>query len=525
MDVGFSRFLIWIALIPLLGGVFIGLLCRRKTRLAVFISTGLVFLVLLLVINSGTLVLPWQTQHSFPDITWTRGWISDFNLHVNLVLDGFAGWMIIMTAISAITCLLFASFAEPHPSIRRITTLLVITSGAIGVFIARDILSFIVSWGLWLLIPFCVDSRQPDRQRLSGTLKFFVFHFLSFLFITAGLAIVHFNHFQPAGIASLDVSAISRISIPVDAQKWIMLFLLIGFGIRMPLFPFHSWLSDVLDEMPGSVAALVTSTGLVTSIYAVLRIVIPLCPDACLDYNKYIVLTALLSTVYGALVALMNPHLLQRIGFVCLSYSGLQLLGLITLNGTGLNGVALTAANLAPTIAALILIISWITSRANSVLIQDFGAIWNKYPLLSVIFLLLALAVVGFPGLNLFPGLFLIIGGVIQTQPIWAALALIAFLILATGMLWMFQKIFTGKMSPAVESFRQGEEMLPGRILIPITALIIWFGFFPQYIIRSCTESTDTVNRYVQSKKVFKKTSPGMTPMEHFFRQNTQGKD
>ena len=148
MDLGVSRLLVWFPLAPLAGCVLVGLALRHRPRAAGTVAAAIVMAILTIVLFSGTLVLPWETQPPRPEIIWSDTWISDLSFHVNLTLDGLSGWMILMTCLTAITCLLFAGLVEPHGSVRRIISLLILASGAIGVFLAQDILSFLFSWGI-----------------------------------------------------------------------------------------------------------------------------------------------------------------------------------------------------------------------------------------------------------------------------------------------------------------------------------------------------------------------------------------
>ncbi len=516
-----SAFLFWLPILPFLGGIIMGLFTRKWITLSSWIAITISLAVCIMVIVSGTTVFPWRT-HSINALSTTKSWIPGLELNAHLVLDSFAGWMIMMTVLAMLTCLVYMIFIESHLSWRRLFCILIIFSGAIGVFLARDALSLLFAWGTWLIVPFFVDSRHPNKKQNSGRITFFIFHLLSLLLLASSLGLAHFMVFTKSGLQGFDMTTLSRLPIPESLQLWLFALLFICLAIRMALFPLHAWLLDTISDFPASISAFLIPTGLATSIYIMLRICLPLCPDICLNFNKYVVFAALLSMIYGAMVSLMNPHLLHRLGFITQSYSGLLLLGLFTLNETGFVGTVLTAANFIPTMSILILAINWITSRTETDLMQDITGIRQKFPLLSIITITSIMALSGVPGLSMFSGLFLIIAGIIQIQPVWAFIALGAFLILSTGSLWMFQKIFTGKPSPVVAAFNSADDLKPGRILIPLTALILWFGFFPQYMIHSFTDHSDRVNRHIQSHRILKQTKPGLTPMEHFFQQQKQ---
>lgn len=521
MSLTFPDLIFWLPVIPVICAGVVLLLPKKHLFLSFMLALVTLLFVLFAVILSNTMVLPWKTDMLSP-LSTTASWIPDFHFNIIMILDSYSGWMIIMTLLAAITCLFFSTFVEFNPGWNKIFILLVLTGSTTGVFLARDVLTFLFSWGAWLIVPFFVNPIENNRQRTPGYLKFFVFHLFSLICVATAFSLVHFNYLIRSGVRGLDFSAISRVTIPNSSQQLLFILFIVGFGIRMPLFPFHSWLSDTLSEMPSGISAFITSTGLATGVYSILRFAIPICPDASLDYNKFVIFAALLSMVYSAMVALMNPHVLQRLGFITMNYAGLALLGLFTFNESGTVGAVLTSANFIAPITVIILFSGWLTVKAKTVLMQDFTGLQRKYPLTCVLFLLVSMTLAGIPGLNLFSGLFLTIAGLLLIQPVWAGIAMGAFLILATGMLWMFQKLFTGKMSPVVNTFNQGDDLKTGRLLIPMTVLIIWLGFFPQYMIHSFTDQANTISRYIQSHRVLKQTEPGMTPMELFFQQHRQ---
>ncbi|HPQ40625.1 MAG TPA: proton-conducting transporter membrane subunit, partial [bacterium] len=508
-------------IVPLIGAVVIAMIPAAYRRVAGIAALGILTFLLIAILTFPPLVLPWHLNPSVQSVSVAKLWIPDLNISYRLVLDGYAGWMILLSILSAITCLLTMTFNTRDPYHRGgIFAILVLQSSAIGVFLARDVLTFLFAWGLWLIIPFCAPLHQRTAKKTAGLVKFFIFHLLSLLLVAAALALLTVSVFKNTAVQELDVAGLAKLSIPKHIQMWLLIFLFPGLAIRLPLFPLHGWLSDILDEFPPYLSAFLTATGSAAACYALLRICLPLCPDTILSINRYLIFTANVSMVYGALVALVNPHIFQRIGFAVLSYSGFFILGIFSLNGAGLLGTALTSASFMIITVILFLATGWISRQADSVLLQDFGGIWRKSPLMTGIFLLAALAFVGVPGLCLFPGIFLLIGGTLMSQPAWAAVAIAAFLILAAGMLWMFQQMFTGTISAAVAKFQPYEDIAPGRILIPVTALIIWFGFFPQYMIRSMNHPVDIVNQHIQSHRIFMKTRPGTSPLEHFLKLN-----
>lgn len=513
-----SQILFWLPLIPLIGAFVIGVLPVSKHRLAGIISLTLILAVILLTIHFNSVVMPWHTSVKIETITASQNWIPLYNIHARVTLDGYSGWMILTAAITAFFAILYGIFSDRNRN--RYITILIILASSIGIFIAKDPLTLLFAWGLWLLIPFTMASTHNKQHKDPNAMKFFCFHLLSFLSLMAGLGLVYFAVFNKFSSNNFDITSISQLTIPLDIQLLILVFLTIATAIRMPIFPFHGWLSDYLADISPAVSAVLTANSLATGSYVLIRFVLPLCPDVILSYNRYFIFIAMITMVYGALVALMNPHILQRLGFASLGYSGFLLMGIFALNDISLAGTALMSVNYMITIVVLILATGWISQKADSALLQDLGGIWKKSPLMAGVFLVASLAFVGVPGLCLFPGMFLVVGGTLMSQPAWAAVSIIAFLILAAGILWMFQQIFTGQASSRIEQFEPYSDTAPGRILIPLTAMIIWFGFFPQYMIQSMKNPLDSINQHINSHRIFRNSQSDMSPLELLFRRN-----
>ncbi|MCD4652425.1 hypothetical protein K8T06_00645 [bacterium] len=518
MNQNSQNLLFWLPIMPMIGGILLSIIPAKSHRYSGFIAIAVTILIICITLSFEPITLPWHVNPSVDSISTSKIWIPDYHINFRLSLDGFSGWMIILTSLATLTSLIFSFFTDQGRD--RYFSIMIILASAIGIFLARDMFTLLFAWGIWLVIPFCTSTRQKNQKRPPGYLKFFAFHLFSLLLVTAGMAMVYLSEFKGTGTQNFEISAIAKLSIPLDIQQWLLLFLFTGFAIRMPLFPFHGWLSDSLDELPPCISALLTATGMATGSYALIHFCLPLCPDLIIELNRYFIFAAMVSMVYGAFVALVNPHLLQRLGFACIGYSGFLLMGIFSLNKTGLAGTALVSANFIITSLTLILASGWISLQADSVLLQDMGGIWKKSPLITGIYLIASLAFVGVPGLCLFPGIFLVIGGTLLTQPAWAAIVIAAFLVLATGMLWMFQQIFTGKSTSNIEKFEYSSDITPGRILIPITALMIWFGFFPQYMIRSMKTPIEAISQHIQSHRIFKHTSPEISPLELFFQSD-----
>jgi NADH-quinone oxidoreductase subunit M len=322
---------------------------------------------------------------------------------------------------------------------------------------------------------------------------------------------------QITGILSFDLLQIYNLNLPFEEQIWLFLAFALSFAIKVPLFPFHTWLPDAHVEAPTAGSVVLAGILLKMGTYGFLRFAIPLFPEATIAAAPYIIALAVFGIIYGALVAMMQRDLKKLIAYSSVSHLGLVMLGLFTLNLQGLQGSIYQMLNHGLSTGALFLIVGMIYERRHTRMIADFGGLWRTLPVLSAIFLVVTLSSIGLPGLNGFVGEFLILLGAFKSVPFWAVWATTGIVLGAVYMLWMYRRVFFGLgavymlwmyrrvfFGPLTRPENQNLKDIGTReivILAPILALILFMGVYPQPLLSRMKPSIELVIRRVEDKK------------------------
>jgi NADH-quinone oxidoreductase subunit M len=253
----------------------------------------------------------------------------------------------------------------------------------------------------------------------------------------------------------------------------------LAFAIKVPLFPFHTWLPDAHVEAPTAGSVILAGVLLKMGTYGFLRFCLPLFPDATVTFAPLVFALAVVGIVYGALVSTVQPDLKKLVAYSSVSHLGFVMLGLFTLNQQGLVGGVIQMVNHGLSTGALFLMVGMIYERRHTRLIAEFGGLWKVIPAFSALFLVLVLSSLGLPGLNGFVGEFLVLVGAFQVSPWLAALATTGIVFAAVYLLWMYQRVAFGEITR--EENRRLTDLSPREwaVLVPVLLFIVWIGVYP----------------------------------------------
>jgi len=298
---------------------------------------------------------------------------------------------------------------------------------------------------------------------------------------------------------TFDLLRISEVRLPYETQIWLFLAFGLAFAIKVPLFPFHTWLPDAHVEAPTAGSVILAGVMLKMGTYGFLRFAIPLFPDATMAASPFITALAVIGIIYGALVAMMQTDLKKLVAYSSVSHLGFVMLGLFTLNLQGLQGSIYQMLNHGLSTGALFLTVGMIYERRHSRMIADFGGLWKPLPIFSACFLVITLSSIGLPGLNGFVGEFLILLGAFKSTPFWTAWATTGIVLAATYMLWMYRRVILGPVKPENQNLKDlGSREIA--ILAPILALIVFMGIYPQPFLNRMQPSVERLINAVNSK-------------------------
>jgi NADH-quinone oxidoreductase subunit M len=284
-------------------------------------------------------------------------------------------------------------------------------------------------------------------------------------------------------------------------QVLLALALFIGFAIKVPMFPFHTWLPDAHVEAPTAGSVILAGVLLKMGTYGFLRFALPLFPDATRYFTPLFSWLAIIGILYGALVSMVQPDLKKLVAYSSVSHLGFVMLGIFALTAQGVAGAILQMINHGLSTGALFLLVGMLYERRHTRMIQDFGGLARIVPVFTAAFLIVTLSSIGLPGLNGFVGEFLILVGTFRVNVLYAVLATAGIILAAVYMLWMFQRVMFGPLTH--EANRGLVDLTPREmaVLAPVLALIVWIGIYPQPFLRTTEASVAQLLARVQQTK------------------------
>jgi NADH-quinone oxidoreductase subunit M len=426
-------------------------------------------------------ITAWQ---SVVDIPWIPSWGVRFTIGV----DGIAVMMILLT-----TFIMLLSVGGSWTSIRKRThsyyaLLLVLTTGMLGVFLALDLFLFYVMWEVMLIPMYFIVGIWGGERRLYASIKFFIYTMVGSLLMLVGIIYLGLQTRSPiTGIPNFNYDAvIQNAVITATAAKWLFGAFFLAFAVKVPMFPFHTWLPDAHVEAPTAGSVVLASIMLKLGTFGFIRLAVPLFPSAAMSpaIRGIILILAVIGIVYGALVSLVQPDFKKLVAYSSVSHLGFVMLGIFALTVQSVQGALMVMINHGISTGALFFLIGMIYERRHTRLIEDYGGIARVVPMFAAILTIVTFSSIGVPGTNGFVGEFLVLIGSFRTQPIFSVIATTAVIISAGYLLWAIQRIlFNALDKPENEhvSDLNGRELA---IIIPLVACIVWMGVYPAPVLR-----------------------------------------
>jgi NADH-quinone oxidoreductase subunit M len=488
--------LVALVALPILGGLLVALLPKSSPELAKRAALVVSLLVLALGIVVG---LAFEVGGpGTMQLTSSWEWIPAWGVNLAFGVDGISLVLILMTVILVPVCILagWVDVDESTGSARGYFAWILVLEGLVlGVFAATDVFLFYVLFEAMLIPMYFLIGRYGGAQRQYAAVKFFLYSLAGGLLMLAALIGLWLVSGDQLGAGTFDYMALVGLDIPVETQKWLFLGFFIAFAIKAPLWPLHTWLPDAAAEAPPSSSVLLVGVLDKVGTFGMIRLCLPLFPDASRYFTPMVIVLAIVGIVYGALLAIGQTDLKRLIAYTSVSHFGFIALGIFAMTSQGQSGATLYMVNHGFSIAALFLLVGFMATRRGSRLVADFGGVQKVAPVLAGLFLIAGLSSLALPGLSSFVSEFLVLAGTFTNYPIPAVIATTGIILAALYILLMYQRTMTGPVQPGVESMTdlRGREVLA---LAPVVAIIIALGVFPQValdIINPSVEQTMTV--------------------------------
>lgn len=406
-------------------------------------------------------------------------WISSLGINYHLGIDGISLLLIVLTTVLTVLCVLASWWSVTHAVKGYFISMLVLTSGMIGTFCSLDLFLFYVFWEIMLIPMYFIIGLWGGPRRVYAAIKFVLFTMAGSVLMLVGILYLYFAYLGFSGERSFDLMRIMQMPIAYQAQLWLFGAFALAFAIKVPLFPFHTWLPDAHVQAPTAGSVILAGVLLKMGTYGFLRFCLPLFPEATITYLPYISVLAIIAIIYGALVSMVQRDIKSLVAFSSVSHMGFVMLGMFALNVQGLQGSILQMVNHGVSTGALFLIVGMIYERRHTRMIEDFGGLAISMPVFSTFFMIVMLSSIGLPFTNGFVGEFLILLGTFAANGWYATFAASGVILGACYMLWMYQRVIFGKITKPENEKLKDLSVRERVILIPLVLLIFWIGLYP----------------------------------------------
>jgi NADH-quinone oxidoreductase subunit M len=468
-----SYWLTWIVFLPLVGAAVVMLFPARLSRatatLFALAETALAVPLWWRFDFKGPLASVWQFAES-------REWLPMWGSRYALAVDGISLLLVLLTVVLTVLAIVGAFTAVDKRPKEFFALMLALEAGMLGTFLAVDLLLFYVFWEAMLVPMYLLIGVWGGGRRIYAAVKFFLYTMVgSVLMLVAILWLL-----AATGVPTFAYDQLLLLPLSPAEQTWLFLAFALAFAIKVPMFPFHTWLPDAHVEAPTAGSVILAAILLKMGTYGFVRFAIPLFPTASAQFTPWIVALAIIGIWYGALVAMVQPDLKKLVAYSSVSHLGFCMLGLYAMNPQGMAGAMMQMLNHGVSTGALFLLVGVIYERRHTRLIADFGGLWKPLPVYASIFMVVMLSSIGLPGTNGFVGEFLVLLGAFRHTPVWAVLAAVGVILSACYMLWMFMRVMFGPVTHP-ENEKLGDLTLRERLVFaPLLVLIFWIGVMPQ---------------------------------------------
>ena len=408
-------------------------------------------------------------------------WIPSIGASYHVGVDGLSLLMVIMTTLIGFLSILSSWKAIEKRLKEYYAFFLLLQTGMLGVFMARDALLFFVFWETVLVPMYFIIVVWGGERRVYSAIKFMIYTMLGSVLMLLGILTLYYHHYTQFQTYSFDLTDLMRTAMPWGVQWWVFWALFVGFAVKVPMFPFHTWLPDAHTEAPTAGSVILASILLKMGTYGFLRFSLPLLPETAKNPTVVTILATLsiIAIVYGALVCLMQKDWKKLIAYSSVSHLGFCTLGIFALNPAGIAGSILQQVNHGISTGMLFLIVGVVYERRHTRLLSAYTGLLRVMPVFTIVFLLAALSSMGMPPLNGFIGEITILQGAYQASLGWAIWGAVGIALGAAYLIWLFQRTMLGELN---EENRKLLDLSPREIAVfaPLIVWAFWIGVYPK---------------------------------------------
>jgi len=444
---------------------------------------------------AATLVLWWRFDPTVAAYQFEEklSWIPAFGIQYYIGVDGISLLLIVLTGFLTPLALL-SSWESVHKSVKVFSFfVLALETAMLGVFVSIDLFLFYVFWDAMLIPMYFLIGIWGYDRRIYAAIKFILYTMAGSVLMLLAIIGLAWAHAEATGSPSFNLLDLYNLNLGYQTQVWFFLAFAVAFAIKVPLFPFHTWLPDAHVEAPTAGSVILAGVLLKMGTYGLLRFAFPLFPQAALYFAPFIALLAVIGIIYGALVAMVQPDMKKLVAYSSVSHLGFVVLGLCAMNLQGVQGSVYQMLNHGVSTGGLFMLVGMLSDRRHTRLISEFGGLKGVMPRLVAAFLLVTLSSIALPGMNGFVGEFLILVGAFRWNPRMTIFAATGVILSAVYMLWMFQRVNYGPVTSEKNTSLPDMTAREWALMVPTIAMAIVMGVFPGVFLRPMQPSISRV--------------------------------
>jgi NADH-quinone oxidoreductase subunit M len=433
-------------------------------------------------------------------------WIGSLGANYYVGVDGVSVWLVLLTTFLMPISVL-ASWDVTKRVREYMVFMLILETGMIGVFVSWDLLLFYLFFEITLIPMYFLIGVWGGERRVYAAIKFFIYTVVGSLLMLVALIAVYFYNAKAAGAYSFDIAEITsniatgKTAIPENLKLWLWLAFALAFFIKVPLFPFHTWLPDAHVEAPTAGSIILAGVLLKMGTYGLMRFNLPFFPDISQKAAPYVMALAVVGIIYGALVAMVQPDMKKLVAYSSVSHLGFVVLGIFSFTDLAMQGALYQMLAHGVSTGALFLCVGIVYERRHTRMIAEYGGIATPMPQYSTMFLIIALSSLGLPLLNGFIGEFLILLGAFASKvphaKLFTVLGATGVILSSVYLLWMLQRVIFGEITKKENAELEDMNAREKLALIPLIAMAIVMGVGPMLFLRESEKSVNEVRQSV----------------------------
>jgi NADH-quinone oxidoreductase subunit M len=460
----------------------------------------------------------------------STNWIPSIGAHYTLGLDGISLLLVMLTTFLGMIAILSSWSAIQTRTKEYYILLLLLQTGMLGVFMSLDLFLFYMFWEAMLVPMYFLIGVWGSDRRLYAAIKFFLYTLGGSVLMLLGILALYFNAAKATGVATFDIPTLLAAAqnsqyFPDHLKVWLFWAFFFAFAIKVPMFPFHTWLPDAHTEAPTAVSVILAGVLLKMGTYGFIRFSLPLLPLGTAlraEIIHILIVLSLVGIIYGAVVCLMQKDMKRLIAYSSVSHLGFCTLGIFALTPTGLSGSVLQQINHGISTGALFLIVGVLYERRQTSLISEFGGLATPMPNFAIIYLIVSLSSLGMPLLNGFIGEFTILQGAFAVNKAWAAWGALGIVLGAAYLLWLYQRTMFGSATHEVNKTLPDLNLREYAVLLPLVALAFWIGIYPKPFFDYITSPVDRIVHQVNPTFYEQRAAQLRVGAQHCCVPNTQ---